>query len=67
MSEEFCVKLHGFTAVASLQTGFRGAEPRTESHSSMSLRQWLSGAWVKKGRPCIGRPFTLYEISYYYQ
>ena len=41
------VKLHGFTAVASCRTGFRGAEPRTESHSSTGLCPWLSGAWVK--------------------
>jgi len=41
------VKLHGLTAVASLDSGFRsGAKPRTESHSSTPLQAWLSGAWV---------------------
>jgi len=34
------VKLHGFIAVASAQTGFRGAEPRT-------VRLRRTGAWVK--------------------
>ena len=51
------VKLHGFTAVASRETGFHAAEPRTESHASTGLwdttwgiplwHPWLSGAWVK--------------------
>jgi len=41
------VKLHGLTAVTSLDSGFRsGAKPRTESHSSTPLQAWLSGAWV---------------------
>ena len=43
------MKLHGFTAVASFPTGFRGAEPRTESHSSTGLHPWLSGARVMTG------------------
>ena len=52
------VKLHGFTAMASRETGFYAAEPRTESHASTGLwdttwgiplwHPWLSGAWVKK-------------------
>jgi len=40
---EVQVKLHGLTAVASLDSGFRsGAKPRTESHSSTPLQAWLS-------------------------
>jgi hypothetical protein len=41
------VEPHGLTAVAPFFSGFRrGAEPRTESHSSTGLHPWLSGAWV---------------------
>lgn len=41
-------KFHGFTAVAPLDTGIRGAKPRTESHSSTGLHLWLSSARVNK-------------------
>lgn len=45
------MKLHGFTAIASLDTKFCGVESRTESYSSTGSSAsggWLSGAWVRK-------------------
>ncbi len=52
------VKLHGFmehhvgyptvTTVASCVTDFLRAKPRTETHSSTGVNQWMNGAWVKK-------------------
>ena len=42
----FFVEPHGFTAVAPLDTRFRRAKPRAESHSFTGLHQWLSGAWA---------------------
>jgi len=47
------VKLHGLTPMASTVSGFRQAESCTEGHSSMPLRAWPSGAWVKVLAPVV--------------
>ncbi len=44
------VKLHGFTAVISRQTGFRGAEPRTVP---MLHRGW-----------CVGKKYLFFVVDF---